>query len=386
MCSRCVLPVNVNISLSLVSKNEKSMAVKENNGELDFPNRAPSEGSTKQRRKSRPSDSSSRLLIALLGGAGAAFLLAILLLAARLDPEGSSSSNNAEADQFFLEEVAQGHASPDLMLHDAQNRRRGKLLTAIDRLKSGYQERLHKFERLAGGDAGDAMGQVVNEAVEHLDEIEGAIEGRRPMPQKEDVKRDFLAALDSPESGHHESMAQRFEAPPHLRPLVPPLPPHLMAAELFGEQIVTDTLGGRPTIAGIVAILQTFLSHVHAMEVEKKSAAAHQVIDAYFSIVDRDLRPLEDAYRHRSVFPIREDSTIFMSLGAYRDHLLGETLRQAFKTAKRPEKLFVGAVVQNCFGIGVQCRTGVEVGRSQMIICVRVLVLSRSQSSWSLIT
>lgn len=343
-------------------------ATKENNGELDFPNRAPSEGSSK-RRKSRPSDSSSKLLIALLAGAGAAFLLAILLLAARLDADGSSSSNTAEADQFFLEEVAQGHASPALMLHDAQNRRRGKLLTAIDRLKSGYQQRLHKFQRLAGdGEAGDAMGRVVSEAVHDLDEIEGAIEGRGAMPEK----RDVLAALHSHDGGgRHESMAQRFEEAPHLRPLVPPLPPHLMATDLFGEQIATDAIEGRPTIAGIVAILQTFLSHVHAMEVEKKSAAAHQVIDAYFSIVDRDLRPFEDAYRRRSIFPIREDSTIFMSLGAYRDHLLGETLRQAFKNAKRPEKLFVGAVVQNCFGIGVQCRTGVEVGRSGM--CAKLL-------------
>jgi hypothetical protein len=65
-----------------------------------------------------------------------------------------------------------------------------------------------------------------------------------------------------------------------------------------------------------------------------------------------------------------------MSLGAYRDHLLGETLRQAFKNAKRPEKLFVGAVVQNCFGIGVQCRTGVEVGRSGMCAILLYPLLS----------
>ena len=41
----------------------------------------------------------------------------------------------------------------------------------------------------------------------------------------------------------------------------------------------------------------------------------------------------------------RKIESIFMSLGAYRDHLLGETLRQAYKNAKIPEKLFVGAVV-----------------------------------------
>jgi hypothetical protein len=203
------------------------------------------------------------------------------------------------------------------------------------------------------------------------------------MPQKLDMKQDFLKMLNA-ENGKnvHESMADRFDKskhaaqtaleaeealadhpkqPPHLFPLFPPLPPHLMAAQQFGQQIIMDTLNNKPTIAGIIAILQTFLSHIHAMEVEKKSATARQVIDAYFAIVDSDLVPFERAYRGQPIFPIREDSSIFMSLGAYRDHLLGETLRQAFKNAKHPERLFVGAVVQNCFGIDVQCRTGVEV-------------------------
>jgi len=164
-------------------------------------------------------------------------------------------------------------------------------------------------------------------------------------------------------------MAERFKTndgesqqqPPHLYPRMPHLPPHVMSVDLFGEQIMTDTIQGKPTIAGIIAVMQTFLQHIHAMEVEKRDATAHEVIDAYFEIIDKDLHPFETRYRSQSIFPIREDSTIFMSLGAYRDHLLGETLRQAFKNAKRPEKLFVGAVVQNCFGVGVTCRTGVEV-------------------------
>ena len=42
--------------------------------------------------------------------------------------------------------------------------------------------------------------------------------------------------------------------------------------------------------------------------------------------------------------------------------MLGETLRQAFNTAAYPDKLYAGAVVQNCFGLGnVTCKTGVRV-------------------------
>ncbi|OEU19387.1 hypothetical protein FRACYDRAFT_152079, partial [Fragilariopsis cylindrus CCMP1102] len=48
--------------------------------------------------------------------------------------------------------------------------------------------------------------------------------------------------------------------------------------------------------------------------------------------------------------PIREDDSIFMSIAAFREHLLADTLAYAFSNAKHPEKLFIGAVVQNCFG------------------------------------
>ena len=82
------------------------------------------------------------------------------------------------------------------------------------------------------------------------------------------------------------------------------------------------------------------------MEVRNKDADASTVVSDYFSIVQKILGPFEETYRNRAIFDIREDESIFMSLGAYRDHLLGETLRQAYKNAKNPEKLFVGAVVQ----------------------------------------
>eukprot|EP00578_Thalassiosira_sp_NH16_P001322 CAMPEP_0181132754 /NCGR_PEP_ID=MMETSP1071-20121207/31166_1 /TAXON_ID=35127 /ORGANISM="Thalassiosira sp., Strain NH16" /LENGTH=454 /DNA_ID=CAMNT_0023219113 /DNA_START=213 /DNA_END=1577 /DNA_ORIENTATION=+ len=135
-----------------------------------------------------------------------------------------------------------------------------------------------------------------------------------------------------------------------------------MAEDLFGKKIMTDVLShDKPTVAGIVAILQRFLRKLHQLLVENKHSTSDDVIQKYFALATEYLAPLEEAYRDRSIFPVREDGSIFMSLGAYRDHLLGETLRQAFKTAAYPERLFVGAVVQNCFGIDVQCRTGVEV-------------------------
>ena len=175
--------------------------------------------------------------------------------------------------------------------------------------------------------------------------------------EKKSEKKSVVLArneLDNnPESGLGGS-----EKAPHLYPHFPPMPPHTMAEDLFGEEIIINTLShGKPTIAGVIAILQRFLRRLHQMLVENRDApTADEVVAKYFALVNEYIAPLEAAYRDRPMFPIREDGSVFMSLGAYRDHLLGETLRQAFKTAAYPAKLFVGAVVQNCFGVGVQCR------------------------------
>ena len=144
----------------------------------------------------------------------------------------------------------------------------------------------------------------------------------------------------------------------------PALPPHLMAEELYGSEIVSNLLErNEPTIAGIIALMQRFLLKYHNLLIKHRDQLdAIVVLKDYFALLDEILGPFESAYRNKSIFPIREDKSIFISLASYRDHLLGETLRQAFKFAAYPNKLFIGAVVQNCFGLGdVTCRTGVEV-------------------------
>jgi hypothetical protein len=87
------------------------------------------------------------------------------------------------------------------------------------------------------------------------------------------------------------------------------------------------------------------------------------IIDSYFHLTHDTLHPFEEAYRGRTIFPIREDEdSIFVSLAAFREHLLGQTLKSAFDQADRPDRLYIGAIVQNCFGLnGTVCRTGLQV-------------------------
>lgn len=153
----------------------------------------------------------------------------------------------------------------------------------------------------------------------------------------------------------------RRKKSPHLAPPIPFLPP--FAAIENGQELAKQTINGSPTIAGIVAILNEFLSelHISTQELNKKKAEPKEMIESYFSLTNQYIMPLEKAFQGRPVFPIRDDDSIFISLAAFREHLLNETLQSAFENALRPDHLFIGAIVQNCFGWNATCKTGNQV-------------------------
>ncbi|KAL7445913.1 hypothetical protein ACHAXM_011732 [Skeletonema potamos] len=395
--------------------------IKGNTGDFAFPKKSSNNNGTSssslrsnnsKKKRVRPlnpnNDGGAKIIIALLTGAGAAFLLALLLLMSRLESQefqnGLLNSNVGGAkgvdDVLYEEQQEMGGALPlpkdqryqkqqqqQLQQQTSQQQiatqRQSKLLEKIKITQRLNDFKRKKFDKLFGANPLDA---VMKDANEELEGMEAVLEGRTRKDSIPNNKIDVLQQKfhDVLQKGEEEKK-QRKEArkkelgigldgdntvavsdadedAPHLKPHFPPMPPHTMSVDLFGEQIITDTLShNKPTMAGIIAILQRFLQDLHQFLIDHRDSKALTVINEYFDLVTKDLVPFEEAYRDKPVFPIREDESIFMSLGAYRDHLLGETLRQAFKNAANPDKLFVGAVVQNCFGIDVTCRTGVEV-------------------------
>eukprot|EP00984_Skeletonema_dohrnii_P010626 scaffold4141_cov117-Skeletonema_dohrnii-CCMP3373.AAC.9 len=390
---------------------------KGNTGDFNFPKSSSSNGNNdrtprNKKKRVRPlnpnNDGGAKIIIALLAGAGAAFLLSLLLLMSRLESQefenGLLNSNVGGAqgvdDTLYEEQQEMGGVLPlpngawrkqhDLMQVQQKGQqqiateRQSKLLEKIKGFKDSNLDRMNKFNKLFGA---NPLDPVMKDANHELDRMEAVLEGKqkndKPMKKldlhekladavhKEKEEKKKQKAARKKELGIVDDVALKQgdkvaaisdEGAPHLQPHFPPLPPHTMSVELFGEKIITDTLShNKPTMAGIIAILQRFLQNLHQFLKDHRDSKAPTVINEYFALVTKYLVPLEEAYRDKPVFPIREDGSIFMSLGAYRDHLLGETLRQAFKNAASPDKLFVGAVVQNCFGIDVTCRTGVEV-------------------------
>ncbi|KAL7570546.1 hypothetical protein ACA910_004318 [Epithemia clementina (nom. ined.)] len=169
----------------------------------------------------------------------------------------------------------------------------------------------------------------------------------------------------------------------YLTPIVPVLPifSPVPGGDEKVQSLMKDTISGKhPTVGGVIAILQHFLQELHK---HNRQLAAHktlteqEVITDFVNLVKTELEPFEAAYRDKTIFPVRDDDSIFLSLAAYREHLLADTLKYAFSHALHPEKLYVGAVIQNCFGkvmddgvtidpSGLPCRTGhVVVGKDK---------------------
>jgi Glycosyltransferase (GlcNAc) len=177
-------------------------------------------------------------------------------------------------------------------------------------------------------------------------------------------------------SNFHENVLQkRFMEIQSRKVEIPYYPP--FAPIENGQQLAADVLSDSPnseppTLAGIIYILQMFLrdlrqSNKNLQNCTNDRSGEDQVRHTYFTLVEKHLRKFEDKYRGRTIFPVRNDDTIFISLAAFREHLLFDTLAGAFGQSSQPDKLFVGVVMQNCFGIDdvtgekYGCKTGAQV-------------------------
>jgi Glycosyltransferase (GlcNAc) len=187
---------------------------------------------------------------------------------------------------------------------------------------------------------------------------------------------------EQPQQQQEQQQEQQQQQQPIVVPVLPIFAP-IPDAERYKRQTLDEN---KPSMAGIVAILQDFIAQLHNVNQHQlQQASAMEICKTVLDLTQQHLGRLDEAYRNRTsdghnnvpIFPIRHDESIFMSLAAFREDLLADTMRFAFDNAQQPDKLFVGAVVQNCFGkvlpdgvtidtTGLPCRTGVQVvGRNE---------------------
>ncbi len=246
-----------------------------------------------------------------------------------------------------------------------------------------YMDRKHKnsqqqLDALHGLEAGIKKHQKVMNLDQHKRVeagVESADDGASDFTEeiKNEVKEDSFAAFQPDMTPVYKDVTP-FDTTletPHLIPKLPYLP--IFAEIENGDQLIDDLLhNNKPTIAGIVAFFNKYLKQLHEQnqaisKKEHRDKTGQRInemffVESYFNLTSKIIDPFEDAYRGRTIFPVRDDESIFVSLAAFREHLLGKSMMSAFDNAKDPSKLFIGAVVQNCYGLdGVVCKTGLEV-------------------------
>eukprot|EP00980_Cylindrotheca_fusiformis_P018940 scaffold6331_cov195-Cylindrotheca_fusiformis.AAC.4 len=108
----------------------------------------------------------------------------------------------------------------------------------------------------------------------------------------------------------------------------------------------------------IIDYLTKWIHTLHDTLGEHKRATYEGIWQAYHDLTVKTLYVWDRDYLSRMP-PRRDDGSIYLSIATYRDENCLNTVSQAYKKAKNPEKLFIGLVQQNCHS---NCRSGVLEG------------------------
>lgn len=122
--------------------------------------------------------------------------------------------------------------------------------------------------------------------------------------------------------------------------------------ETFAEPPSLDEV--RRNISEYLRILHSRLGAISGPHVE-----APEIWDTFLDVTKNTLIKWDDQNRNKFPKP-RNDESIFVSLGTYRDPYCPMTIKSLYAKAKHPEKLFVSLFQQNCFE--KSCKTGVLKG------------------------
>ena len=122
-----------------------------------------------------------------------------------------------------------------------------------------------------------------------------------------------------------------------------------------------ETIYNPPSMDEVRKNMTLYLHTLHSRlaSLAGPTADAETVWDAYLDVTKKLPMTWDFLNKHR-IPRQKNDNSIFVSLGTYRDPYCPMTLKSLYAQAKNPERLFVGLLQQNCFE--KKCRTGVLVG------------------------
>lgn len=116
-----------------------------------------------------------------------------------------------------------------------------------------------------------------------------------------------------------------------------------------------------PSLAEVERNMTTYLQTLHQRFLDIAGPRVNgKLAWETFLEVTRDMPMTWDFENKYRQYVPREDGSIYVALGTYRDPFCPMTIKSLYSQAKHPEKLHVGLFQQNCFE--KVCRTGVLAG------------------------
>jgi len=113
-----------------------------------------------------------------------------------------------------------------------------------------------------------------------------------------------------------------------------------------------------PEMSEIIKNMTIFLGTLNKkyIHIKKEQKNPVDIWNIYFELAEKMLIPLDLQYKGSTIYPVRSDDSVFVSMASYRDEYCPETLKSMYLKAEHPDKVFTGLVLQNCLS---HCRTGV---------------------------
>eukprot|EP00904_Undaria_pinnatifida_P009580 jgi/Undpi1/5752/HiC_scaffold_2.g01026.m1 len=116
---------------------------------------------------------------------------------------------------------------------------------------------------------------------------------------------------------------------------------------------------GEISMEEITSNMRSFLSQLNSVYKDIQGPEPLKIWDLYKQATDEWLMPMDRDFEGQTLFDVKKDDSVFVSVASYRDENCPTTLKEMYSKADHPEKLFIGLVQQNCES---NCRTGVLEG------------------------
>ena len=159
------------------------------------------------------------------------------------------------------------------------------------------------------------------------------------------IKNNIVANSVAEETAEIETVSRTRPVVYAVKPL--PIQQQTLPATIQPSSIDLNT---PPSLVEVERNMTIYLQTLHSRlaEISGPKVTGERAWETFLDVTKNLPMKWDDENKHRQFTP-REDGSIFVALGTYRDPFCPMTIKSLYSQAEHPENLFVGLFQQNCF-------------------------------------